>query len=210
MIKNMLGTAAFVTFSALTPAIWAQSAQWQPHVLVVDSLDDVQSWLDAPVAQRAGGGAMREIPAGLKVHFPIVVTSLPALAGKGMHFEADIELLGPKGQTLWTHKACCRKIVRGGEAGASVVLEPAAMVQFEPNDTAGTYSIRATVNDGQRTAVTVETLRFGASDARDASKPPSLRLNMDPPKKNPGADRDVRDCLSLPTPNEVIKCTERK
>jgi len=191
--------------SLAIPSVHAQvEPTWRPHVLVVASLEDVKPWIDK---RGVGVARLRDIPAGLKVHFPVAVTNIPALAGtNGLHFEADIEFLGPKGQVLWSRKGCCRKLVRDTPQGHAVELEPAASVQFEPNDTAGIYSVRAVVNDGQRTATVVESFRFGETTREP---PAGLRLQMDAPKKNPGADRDVRDCLDLSTPAEVIKCTER-
>jgi hypothetical protein len=209
-MKNL--AAAFSALACLVALpVSAQNApEWRPHVLIVDSLDDVKPWIDKPAAQRGGDtGRLREIPTGMKVHLPIVVTALPSLAGRGLNLEADIEFLGPQGQVLWTKKSCCRKVVRDTPQGHAIALEPAPMVQFEPNDTPGTYSIRAVVNDGQRTATTVETFRFGESKSDPGAKG-DIRLQMDAPRKNPGVDRDVRDCLALPTPNEVIRCTERK
>jgi len=58
-----------------------------------------------------------------------------------------------------------------------------------------------------------------ASEAKDAkpgaeaqgvkSAGPHLRM-ADAPAKNPGKDRDMRHCLDLPTPKEVIRCSEGK
>jgi hypothetical protein len=207
-----LAAAFFALISFVALPLFAQvEPDWRPHVLVVDSLDDVKPWIDRPASQRGGdAGRLREIPAGMKVHLPIVVANLPSLANRGLHLEADIEFLGPKGQVLWSRKSCCKKVVRDTPQGHAVALEPAPNVQFEPNDTAGTYSVRVVVNDGQRTATAVESFRFGDSKRDPGAKPGDIRLQMDAPKKNPGADRDVRDCLELPTPGEVIKCTERK
>lgn len=193
--------------SLAAPIALAQDAEWRPQVLIVDAMDDARAWIDMPDTRRGPDtGRMRDVPTGLRVQFPIVVSNLPALPGRGLSLEADIEFLGPQGQVLWSRKACCRKTVRDSAAGQAVVLEPAASVQFEPNDTAGTYSVRATVSDGQRTATATETFRFGEAK-REAG---AMRLQMNAPKKNPGVDRDARDCLALPTPSEVIKCTERK
>jgi hypothetical protein len=189
---------------AVPPAAAQVEPPWRPHILVVDSLDDVKPWIDK---RGANMPRLRDIPAGMKVHFPVAVTNIPALAGSnGLHFEADIEFLGPRGEVLWSRKGCCRKLVRDTPQGHAVALEPAASVQFEPNDTAGIYSVRAVVNDGQRTATVVESIRFGETTREP---PGGIRLQMDVPKKNPGVDRDVRNCLDLPTPAEVIKCTER-
>jgi hypothetical protein len=182
---------------------------WRPHVLIVDSVDDATTWIGKPASQRGDTGRLREVPTGMKVHFPIVVTNLPSLTDRGLNLDADIEFLGPLGQVLWTKKSCCQRVVRDTPQGHAVALEPVPNVQFEPNDTSGTYSVRVVVNDGQRSATTVETFRFGEGKPDPAAKPGGMRLQMDVPKKNPGVDRDVRDCLELPTPSEVIKCTER-
>ena len=58
-----------------------------------------------------------------------------------------------------------------------------------------------------------------AAEAKDAKPPsdtqgvnsagPHLRM-ADAPAKNPGKDRDMRHCLDLPTPKEVIRCSEGK
>lgn len=42
-----------------------------------------------------------------------------------------------------------------------------------------------------------------------AAEAPKLRMGT-PPEQNPGRDGDKRDCLSLPTPAEIIKCAEKK
>jgi hypothetical protein len=48
------------------------------------------------------------------------------------------------------------------------------------------------------------------SDAQ-AMKSAGPRLHMsDAPARNPGRDRDLRHCLDLPTPKEVIRCSEGK
>jgi hypothetical protein len=47
------------------------------------------------------------------------------------------------------------------------------------------------------------------SDAQ-AVKSAGPRLQMDTPERNPGKDRDLRHCLDLPTPKEVIRCSEGK
>jgi hypothetical protein len=204
LVCTLISLAAFPLSAQVEP-------EWRPHILIVDSLDDVKPWIAQPAAQRgADAGRLREIPTGMRVHFPIVVTNLPSLADRGLHLDADIEFLGPKGQLLWSAKSCCKTAVRNTPQGHSVSLEPVPNVQFEPNDTPGTYSVRVAVNDGQRTASTTETFRFGETKRDAGAKGGGMRLEMDVPKKNPGVDRDVRDCLALPTPAEVIKCTERK
>ena len=59
----------------------------------------------------------------------------------------------------------------------------------------------------------------GAKDGKDVKpaidangvKPAGPRLQMaDHPGSNPGKDRDLRHCLDLPTPKEVIRCSEQK
>src|SRR5690242_7145277 len=49
----------------------------------------------------------------------------------------------------------------------------------------------------------------GADAQGVKSAGPHLRM-ADAPAKNPGKDRDMRHCLDLPTPKEVIRCSEGK
>jgi hypothetical protein len=209
-MKTLAATFCALISLVAMPVVAQVEPDWRPQVLIVDSVDDVKTWIDKPASQRGDTGRLREVPTGMKVHLPIVVTNLPSVAGGALHLDADIEFLGPQGQVLWTRKSCCQRVVRDTPQGHAVALEPVPNVQFEPNDTSGTYSVRVVVNDGQRTATTVETFHFGEGKADPGAKPGGIRLQMDVPKKNPGVDRDVRDCLELPTPSEVIKCTERK
>ena len=43
-----------------------------------------------------------------------------------------------------------------------------------------------------------------------AHEAPNLRMNVPPGQLESGGPGDKRDCLGLPTPAEVIKCSERK
>jgi hypothetical protein len=55
-----------------------------------------------------------------------------------------------------------------------------------------------------------------AKDSKSAGEAQAVksagpRLHMaDTPERNPGKDRDLRHCLDLPTPKEVIRCSEGK
>lgn len=49
----------------------------------------------------------------------------------------------------------------------------------------------------------------GAEAQGVKSAGPHLRM-AGAPAKNPGKDRDMRHCLDLPTPKEVIRCSEGK
>jgi hypothetical protein len=51
--------------------------------------------------------------------------------------------------------------------------------------------------------------KAGADAQGVTSAGPRLRM-ADAPAKNPGKDRDMRHCLDLPTPKEVIRCSEGK
>lgn len=208
-MKGLAAVLFALVSVAATPCL-AQAA-WQPHVLVVDAVEDVKAWIEKPSVQRGGdAGRLRDIPAGMKVHLPVVITQLPLAPAGPLQFDADVEFLGPQGQLLWSRKSCCKAVVRETPQGRAIALDPIPNVQFEPNDTAGTYSVRVVVNDGQRSATATESFRFGEGRPDPAAKGDGLRLRMDVPKKNPGVDRDVRDCLALPSQSEVIKCSEKK
>ena len=49
----------------------------------------------------------------------------------------------------------------------------------------------------------------GSNAQQVKSAGPRLRM-ADAPARNPGKDRDLRHCLDLPTPKEVIRCSEGK
>jgi len=198
--------AAAMAALALSGAASAQVPQWQPHVLILGSMDELPAWVSKDGAERAGAGRLRIVPAGQKIYFPIAVSGVAPSAE--MRLTADLEFLGPKGQVLWSRKACCEATVGGNAAPEVVALGGVADVMFEPGDTAGNYTVRAIVSDGRRTATATETFRYG-TDGAPAAPYTGPRLQMDAPKKNPGADRDVRDCLELPSSAEIIKCTER-
>ena len=61
-----------------------------------------------------------------------------------------------------------------------------------------------------REAKEAKDARPGAADAQGV-KSGGPRLNMgEAPEHNPGKDRDMRHCLDMPTPKEVIRCSEGK
>jgi len=62
-----------------------------------------------------------------------------------------------------------------------------------------------------QTWTTSEVLPYGATDLPGtANEAPKLRMNVPPGQSDAGGPGDKRNCLDLPTPTEVIKCSERK
>ena len=87
----------------------------------------------------------------------------------------------------------------------SVIVEP------EANHRRGSYTVRVSVSDGTQAWTASEVLPYGETDMPGAAnESPRLRMNVPPAPSEGGAPGDKRDCLSLPTPAEVIKCSEKK
>ena len=214
--------SAFVLGIALAASASAALAQQPPlriHLLVVESADDFQDWLRKAAAENGGTPAafppsLKEVAEGRKVHFPIVVSGLRPAEGADAELVADVEFLGPDGVAIVMAKQCCRFTIANQPGLRTAMLGPTMNTQLASTDKPGTYTVRATVTSGPDVLIASETFRYlgGTAPAGAAAVPaPAPRLNMGPqPAKNPGNDSDKRDCLALPTPTEVIKCTERK
>lgn len=216
-------TAAIAAFGLLVLGITAggearaQGNDWKAQVLIIGTVEDLNAWIDKPPEQRGGdAGRLRRVPAGVKIFFPIVASELQPPATGEVRLTADIQFFAPDGKMIWEKKRCCSAEIRDKPAARTVALGPAADVLMEPNDKEGLYTVRATVSDGKRTSIASETFSF----MRPAAEKPAAKAAVKPagplltqgeaPKKSPVRERDLRQCLELPTPAEVIKCTEKK
>lgn len=213
LLSVVLGVAAGVAR--------AQQEALKVDVIAVESVDDFQSWLQKAIAAAQQGTPMPEryppslksIPVGKKVHFPILVGNLHPPAQGVVELVADLELLGPDGKAISVQQRCCSFRIENRPDYRTVMLAPTVNMTMDPGDVQGTYTVRVSVTDGTRSAGATETIRFGEEPGPSQRAPDNAaapRLRMAPPAKNPGGDVDKRDCLSLPTPSEVIRCTERK
>jgi hypothetical protein len=187
------------------------------NVVIVESVEDFAGWLQQrPTPQGVYPASLKEIPAGRKVHFPIVVQGLRAPEQGTMTLVADLEFLGPDGKRVGAVPQCCTYTMTNRPDIRTAMLGPTMNLQLEAGGPKGAYTVRVSVTDGSRTATASETFQFAAPKSAAAPPPPPApaaapKLQMGaPPAKNPGRDGDKRDCLTLPTPAEVIKCTERK
>src|SRR5258706_3216297 len=144
--------AAGMAALALSGAASAQVPQWQPHVLILGSMDELPAWLGKSEAERADAGRLRLVPAGQKIYFPVAVSGIAPGFDSGARITGDLEFLGPKGQVLWSRKACCEATIGASPPPEAVALGGVADVMFEPGDTAGNYTVRAIVSDGRRSA----------------------------------------------------------
>jgi hypothetical protein len=88
-------------------------------------------------------------------------------------------------------------------AGASVAAEAAKAGAQKPAPDAAREAMEAKDSREARDSK--------AAGEAQAVKSAGPRLHMaDTPERNPGKDRDLRHCLDLPTPKEVIRCSEGK
>lgn len=205
--------AAAVLAIASCPA-WAQSPPaFKANILIVTAPDDLTAWMQMTPEQQVGSGRVRDVQVGQKIYFPIVVTGLQPPAEGRVNLSADFELLTPNGEIAYAKKALATAVVENRPDMTTVSLGPVVDILVEAGDANGVYLVRTVVTDGTRSVVAAETFKLdGAPEkARVAPAAAAPRLQMgEPPKKNPGNGRDVRDCLTLPTTAEVIKCTEKK
>jgi hypothetical protein len=148
---------------------------------------------------------------GRKVQLPIVVSGLTPPAAQETRYVADVEILGTDGKSLGTSPRCCEAIVPRGSNARAVLLDSTVIVEPEKGHARGSYTVRVAVTDGSQTWSTTEVLPYGdATDLPGSHEAPRLRQNLPPPEAQPGGPGDKRDCLSLPTPAEVIRCSEKK
>lgn len=214
MNKSAPFTLAFALALAATAAI-AQQSGMRAQVFVVDSVDDFKRWTQqVPAPQGPYPSSLKEVSAGRKVEFPVLVRGLAPPQQGTLVVVADMEFFAPDGKSVFAAPQCCRHTITNRPDIASVVLGNTATLVLEPGDMGGAYTVRVSVTDGAQTVTTSETFQFAggkpaAPGPAPASAVPTLQMGT-PPAKNPGRDMDKRDCLSLPTPAEVIRCTERK
>jgi hypothetical protein len=212
MLKTftLLLLLALASLASLAPA---RAQDLQVKVMAVDSLEDFQAWMQQKPPPQGVYKTLREVTSGRKVHFPIVVTGFHPPERGVLRVVADIEYVGPDGKSLAMMKQCCGFTVTDRPDVRWAVLGPTPNLELDAGDKLGTYTIRATVSDGTRSVAASSeiTLVSTAGATKPQSPPAAPRLQMaPPPAKNPGRDADKRDCLSLPTPAEVIKCAEKK
>ncbi|APV48594.1 hypothetical protein BWI17_02175 [Betaproteobacteria bacterium GR16-43] len=201
-------------------AIFAQQPGMKANVVIVESVDDFQAWLRKAAADPANAGryppSLKEVPIGKKVHFPILVGGLTPPAQGVMNFVADVEFFAPGGKSIGAAKQCCRFTITDRPDYRTVMLAPTMNLELEANDPKGVYTVKVSVTDGSNVLTASETFTviegsIGApAKSATPEKPSAPKLRMDAPAKDPGGNVDKRNCLDLPTPSEIIKCTEGK
>lgn len=198
----------------LSPLGYAQPVT--VSVVPVESVDDFKRWLGTPVdAARAQSpatypGRLSQLPFGRKTQLPIVITGLPTPAPHRTRLLADVEIFGTDGKSLGISPRCCEAIVAKGSKESGVLLNSTVIVEPEAGHRKGHYTVRVSVTDGAQTWTASEVLPYGEPDAPGSAKEvPRLNMNVPPSQSEPGGPNDKRDCLSLPTPSEVIRCSEK-
>jgi hypothetical protein len=215
MIRSPALISSIALVLAATAAI-AQQPDMRVNVLVVESVEDFQRWLtQEPAPQGPYPPSLKEIPVGKRVHFPILVQGIRAPAQGVVTLVADVEFFGPDGKSLAAAPQCCRYTITNAPDIRMAVLGPTMNLALESGDKRGDYTVRVSVTDGTQRVAAIQTFQFvsekSATPPPAPAPPAAPRLRMDdPPARKPGLDADKRDCLSLPTPSEIIKCTEQK
>ena len=179
-------------------------------IIPVDSVDELKRWIGKDAARAESyPGRLARLPVGRKTHLPIVVSELPTPRMEDMRLVADVEVLGTGGNSLGTSPRCCEATIKRGAIDRAVLLNSTVVVEPEAGRV-GRYTVRVSVTDGMQTWTASEVLPYGETDMPGSHEAPRLRMNVPPAQLEPGGPGDKRDCLSLPTPAEVIKCSEKK
>jgi len=195
----------------------AQAEPVKVNVIAVESMDDFKRWLGKPVdstrasAPAAYPGRLTQLPFGRKTPLPIMVTGLPTPTPQTMRLWADVEILGTDGRSLGVSPGCCQATIARGSNESAVLLNSTVFVEPEAGHRKGSYTLRVSVTDGTQTWAASEVLPYGETDMPgSANEAPRLRMNVPPAQGEGSGPGDRRDCLSLPTPAEVIRCSEKK
>jgi len=212
-----MNTTRCLCFLALALSLPAHAQPVTVSVVAVESTDDFRSWLGKPIdVARAASpasypGNLVALPSGRKTQLPIVVTGLASPAPEEIRLVADVEILGTDGRPLGSSPGCCTAVIAKGATGGAALLASSVIVEPEPGHRRGSYTVRVSVTDGAQTWTASQVLPYGEGEApSSANEALRLRMNVPPAQAEPGGPGDKRDCLSLPTPKEVILCSEKK
>ena len=186
-------------------------------VIAVESLDDFKAWLGKPLdparaaSPAAYPGRLSQLPFGKKTPLPVLVTGLQPFPSQTLRLVADVEILGSDGRSLGAWPQCCRATVARDSKETAVLLDSTVLVEPEAGHRKGSYTLRVSVTDGTQTWAASEVLPYGETDMPgSANEAPRLRMNVPPAQGEGSGPGDKRDCLSLATPAEVIRCSEKK
>ena len=210
----MKTTLLLVLGIILSPFGYAQPVK--VTVVPVESMEEFKRWLGTPVdPKRAAApatypGRLSLLPVGKKAQLPILVTGLPMPAAHETRYIADVQVMGTDGKPLGIAPRCCEAIVAKGSNERAVLLNSAAVVEAESGQRSGNFTVNVLVTDGTGTWRASEVLPYGETDMPGLHEAPRLQMNVPPKQLEPGGPGDKRNCLSLPTPAEIIKCSERR
>ena len=137
-----------------------KAVSFHANVLVVKSKADIEDWVKrAPKGRGKDLGRLRVVARGVKLYLPIVATFARSQVGERIALVADMEVSGPGGRHQKLPSCCFANRV-DPRAPATIVLEPIVDVTFDATDPSGDYTVRATIDNGEQTAVTRETFRL--------------------------------------------------
>jgi len=195
-------------------ALPALAQKLEAHVTAVESMDDFMKWLQTKPAPKGVYPTIHEVVMGKKYYLPIFVTGIDPASGARMELVGDMEIVPPSGQPQ-ALKRCCRFTVPERSGFRFAMLSNAIEFSLDPGDPKGVYTFKASVTDGKQTFTAAEQLRYGVpAPSRNADTPADATSAPVAPKRAPTPNRysgaDKRNCLDLPTPADVIKCTEGK
>jgi hypothetical protein len=179
------------------------------RVTAVESMEDMRAWFLQKPVPRGTFPTVNRLELGKKVYFPVVVTGMDRSVRAPLELVGDVELIDPKGKVV-SLKQCCRYSVPDRSGIVTAILGNTVALELDAGDPPGVYTIRASVTDGTSRANGVYRMRYGAGDAQPAAAPTAVppRKEGEAAPRRPSREKDLRHCLTLPTPAEVARCAE--
>ena len=199
--------AALAALALAFAALPALAQKLEAHVIAVDSMDGLVRWLETKPAPRGMYPRVTELVVGKKVYLPIFVTGIDPSSHEPIELVGSIEIAPPRGDTVG-QRNCCRFTAKDRAGLRMALLSNPATIELDANDPKGVYTVRVSVTDGQQTFTAAEQLRYGVMATKANAPPP--RPAAAPVEKGSSSVADRRNCLDLPTPQEVIRCSEGK
>jgi hypothetical protein len=204
-------------FALLVFTLFATTAQADPfqvRVMAIDSMDDFMKWIQQKPAPTGVYPRVHEVTVDKKVYLAIFVLGLDPSSHGPLDLVGEMEIVTPDGKTQ-ALRQCCKFSVPDRTGLHMAMLSNSIAFRVDEGDPKGAYKFRATVTDGTQNVSGTEELAYGVTPKPSAApapapKPAAQSKPVPAPTRKSSGSADVRDCLSKPTPGEVIKCTEGK
>lgn len=116
-------------------------------VFVAESPDFIKDWVTTPSSYGPTIRRVRSLPFNQQAHAGFIVTGYTQRDDLSVKFVVDVEVIDPKGQTMFVRKDWARCEDKVSTPRSFILADPVLDLLIEPNDPAGRYQIKGTVRD---------------------------------------------------------------